>query len=438
MDHNYSGKRVLILGLGLNEGGVGSARFFAKNDAHVRVTDLKTDRDLKPSLEQLSEFPNIEYTLGEHKFEDIDWADIVIRNPAIRPNNEYLKYAREKGKKVELDMGIFLEFIDPKRVIGITGTKGKSTTASLVNQILLNFGKRIIFAGNIGKSVLDTLDSIEKDSLILLEISSFQLEAWDEHKLSPHWAVITNIFPDHLNYYDSMDQYVASKKIIGKYQSETDFLFLRKQDPVTQAANFLDGLSGTRDIFSTEDIPADFEPKMKGLHNLENIACAVAVCKTLGIHEEDSLRVAKDFEGIDFRMQLIKKMGHFRIYNDSAATNPEAAIAALKAFPSCILITGGMNKNLDFKEYADQIDKLAKQVYFIEGTATDQIKEYMKDKKKIMSTYTDLTALLRDLKINVTEHDIVLFSPGATSFNFFHNEFDRGRKFNEAVERVFG
>src|SRR5688572_31884879 len=132
----YKNTKVLILGLGVNQGGLGATRFFAKNGATVKVTDLKDADQLKSSLDELKAFPDIEYILGEHRYEDLDWADLIIKNPALKPENPYLIYAKEKGKTIETDMGIFLEFINPKQVIGITGTKGKSTTASLIYQVL--------------------------------------------------------------------------------------------------------------------------------------------------------------------------------------------------------------------------------------------------------------------------------------------------------------
>src|SRR3989344_4837156 len=147
----FKGQKVLVFGLGLNQGGVGSAKFFAKNGALVRVTDLKSQEILQPSINELKSY-QIEYTLGEHKNEDIEWADLIIKNPAIKPGNQYIEYAKSLGKRVEMDMGIFLEFVKPSQIIGVTGTKGKSTTSSLTYEVL-KFTARvdnIIFAGNIG------------------------------------------------------------------------------------------------------------------------------------------------------------------------------------------------------------------------------------------------------------------------------------------------
>ncbi|MFH0937279.1 MAG: UDP-N-acetylmuramoyl-L-alanine--D-glutamate ligase [Candidatus Daviesbacteria bacterium] len=443
MDTNFKGKKVLILGLGINQGGLGSTRFFAKAGAKIRVTDLKTKEELKLSLDSLTDFPEIEYILGKHRYEDIDWADLIIRNPALKPDNPYVLYAKEKGKQVEMDMGIFLQFVKPSQVIGVTGTKGKSTTASMIYEILKAGGKEVIFAGNIGKSVLDTMPQVFENTLVVLEISSFQLEAFGKHQISPKYALITNIFPDHLNYYGSMKNYVQAKRIIAKYQTKNDFLFLRKGDLVTDQPEFLEGLPGNVVYFSTKDLPENFSPNLPGEHNLENFAAAFSVAKTMGVKEQTITKTLEEFKGVEYRLELIYSKNGLKIYNDTAATNPEATIQALQALPNSILICGGVNKNLSYEDLAKALEKYPKDVYFIEGDATNEILKELsaisyQSSDKIQGTYSDLEKLLADVKTVAKPGDIILFSPGAASFNLFQNEFDRGRKFNEAVEKIFG
>ena len=456
----FKGKRILIFGLGLNQGGVGSAKFFAKQGAQVKVTDLKNAGILKPSLDQLKKIPDISYTLGQHKYEDILWADLIIKNPAVKPGNPFMEYARKHGKKIEMDMGIFLQFIKPSQIIGITGTKGKSTTASLIYEVLSKHLGGVKLAGNIGKSVLDTIPHIIPDTLVVLEISSFQLEAFNKHKVSPKWAVITNITPDHLNYYTTMDEYVDSKKIIGKYQTGSDYLFLRKNDPATTNPDFLKALKGKIIYFSKDDLlaspsrlaseakraggPKDFKPNLIGEHNLENMAAALAVVKTFGVDETTALEVLSSFKGIPFRMELTKKWNGVKIYNDTTATSPEAGIQAIQTFPGSILICGGMNKGLDYKRYANEVAKNVKKVYLLEGDSTTAIISSLRPRTRsggskldIHGPYHNLEKLLANVKTAVKPGDIVLFSPAATSFNLFQNEFDRGRQFNQAVQKVF-
>lgn len=437
----FGNKKVLILGLGINQGGLGATRFFAQTGAKVKVTDLKSKEELQPSIDALKNFPDIEFILGEHRFEDLDWADLIIKNPALKPDNQYVKYAREKGKDVEMDLGIFLQFVGPEQIIGVTGTKGKSTTASLIYETIKTGGKEIVFAGNIGKSVFETIPHVKEDTLVILELSSAQLEAFDQHQVSPKWAVVTNIYPDHINYHGSMENYVEAKRVIAKYQTENDFLFLKKDDEVTNSSSFTRGLKGQITSFSKEDLPPSFTPKLPGEHNLTNMAAALAVTKTLDIDPKTTVKVLENFAGVEFRLQLIYNHNGIKIYNDTAATNPQATIEALQSLPNSILIAGGVNKNLPYDAMAEAITKYAKSVYFLEGTATDEIFKELKAQnskfQNINKTYNNLEVLLKDVKVMVGQGDTILFSPGGASFNLFQNEFDRGRKFNQAVEKIF-
>lgn len=445
MENIYKDKKVLILGLGINEGGLGAARFFAKHGSFVKVTDLKSMERLNPSVDQLKEFGNVEFVLGTHKYEDIDWADLIIKNQAVGNDNPYLIYAQKKGKKIETDVGIFLDQISPERIIGITGSKGKTTTASLIFSAMNGSPTRkalgdeggVILAGNIGKSVLDALDQIDQKTLIILELSSFQLEGFEQHKVSPNIALITNIFPEHLNYYTSMDDYIDAKRIIAKYQTEKDFLFLNKDDAILNSKEFLSGLRAKIEYFSSDDLPADFNPALPGAHNKSGYAGALAVAKHLGVLPLHALEAMNRFEGAEFRLQFVKEFHGIKIYNDSSATNPNATVEALETFPGSILICGGMDKGLEYSVLAGQIEKRAKAVFFLDGDATEKIKQGIKEHRMMRDTYSDLLHLLRDVKKEAEPGDTVIFSPGATSFNLFQNEFDRGRKFNNAINYIF-
>ncbi|MBI4038597.1 UDP-N-acetylmuramoyl-L-alanine--D-glutamate ligase [Candidatus Daviesbacteria bacterium] len=446
--NNFKDKKVLIFGLGLNQGGVGSANFFASQGAKVKVTDFKSKEVLKESIDQLKKYPNIEYSLDGHKNEDIDWADLIIKNPAVKPGNPYIEYALKKGKKMEQDMGIFLDFVKSFQIIGITGTKGKSTTASMIYEILRNHPHGVTLAGNIGKSILDiiTMMKAKKNKhLIVLELSSFQLEAFDQHKVSPKYAVITNIYPDHLNYYSSLTEYKDAKRIIGKYQTKDDFLFINRDKTTINNTNFLKGFKGQKNFYSSEDLPKNFNPLLKGNHNKSNMAAALAVGKILGMCEKTILQTLSTFRGIPFRMELIKEWCGFKIYNDSTATNPDATIQALKALgtknedeePNIILICGGMNKGINYTIWCTIVQRNVKKIFFLEGDSTEEMKRLITKKDLVAGTFNDLEKLLTDVKSFVKEGDVILFSPAATSFNLFQNEFDRGRKFNIAVQKVF-
>lgn len=431
---------VLIFGLGLNEGGVGSAKFFAQKGDQVKVTDLKTKEILQPSLDQLKDFPNISYTLGEHKYEDIDWADIIIQNPAIKPGNPYLEYAIKKGKQIETDFSIFLQFANQKKIIAVTGTKGKSTTSSLIYEVLKAEGpersRRVVFAGNIGKSILDTLPYLSEDPWIVVEISSFQLQALKGKNFAPKIAVVTNIYPDHLNWHSSMEEYIQAKKMVALGQNEDDYLVIPCSGDLN-TKKFLQGIRSKIVEFCVEDLPQNIELPLKGTANLQNYAAAISITEILGIDQKNAIKALKKYKGGEFRMQFLGKFNGVNIFNDSTATNPISTIAALQTLGSfkVILITGGMNKGLDYTQFAKMIGRNAKKVFFLEGDASVEIQRLLKDSSQ---TYNDLEKLLTDVKSVAKSGDVILFSPGATSFNLFQNEFDRGRKFNKAVEKVFG
>jgi UDP-N-acetylmuramoylalanine--D-glutamate ligase len=361
----------------------------------------------------------------------------IVKDYEYFTDNEYRVYAEKSGKPVETDVGIFLQFVSPSQMIGITGTKGKSTTSNLIYYALKDQFEEVILAGNIGKSVLDCLELITDSTKVILELSSFQLEACAKHHISPHIAVITNILPDHLNYYSSMDEYSQAKKVIGLYQKPDDYLFIQKDDSMVDTNDFLSDIHSQISRFSVEDLPEEFEPTLLGGHNLANYAAALKVVAHFKLTPEQALKSMNRFEGADFRLQLVKKIKGTKIYNDSASTMPDSTIKALEAIKSPILIVGGMDKGLPYEKLAHEIDRRVKAVYFIDGTATEKLRPLLQHRNIIRSIYTDLDLLLKDLKLEIKEGDTILFSPGATSFNFFQNEFDRGQKFNQAVERIF-
>ncbi|MCL4366018.1 UDP-N-acetylmuramoyl-L-alanine--D-glutamate ligase [Patescibacteria group bacterium] len=438
---SFKGQKVLIFGLGLNQGGVGSARFFAKEGASVKVTDLKNKENLKSSLEQLKEFKDISYILGEHKNEDIDWADLIIRNPGVKDNNPYLKYALEKGKRVETDFSIFLDLVDQKKMIAVTGTKGKSTTASLINEVIKESGRKVVFAGNIGKSILDILPYLSEEPWIVVEISSFQLQALKGKNFAPKIAVITNIYPDHLNWHSSMEEYIQAKRMVALGQTAEDFLVIPCSGGFFEE-KFLQGIKSTLVDFcygcdrKISKLLEETKLPLAGSVNKENYAAALTVCDILGIDKKTAIAAFKKFKGGEFRMQLLGTFNGVSIFNDSTATNPIATIAALQTLGGfkVILIAGGMDKGMDYKHLAKIISTNTKKVFFLEGDATLMMQKLLADSSH---TYHNLETLLEDAKKEVKSGDIILFSPGATSFNLFQNEFDRGRKFNEAVQKVF-
>src|SRR5436190_3853608 len=234
MARAYEKQNVLIMGLGVHGGGLGAARFMARNGAHVRVTDLRDANLLRAPMEALAtDGLHVEYVLGEHRVEDFEWADVIIRNPAVPRESPWLKLARDLGKPVEMEISLFLRLCSAP-VIGVTGTKGKSTTSTWTWEMLRHWRRDAILAGNLRVSALELLPQIGPDTPVVLELSSFQLEGLEDAGISPHLAAVTNLSPDHMDRYSSIEDYGEAKKHIFKYQSKArgDFVVLNAGDPI--------------------------------------------------------------------------------------------------------------------------------------------------------------------------------------------------------------
>ncbi len=234
-----------------------------------------------------------------------------------------------------------------------------------------------------------------------------------------------------------MFEYISAKRLIAQFQTKDDFLFINKDNSILNNSKFVKGLSSSIIFYSKNDLPENFKPTLLGKHNLENYAAALAVAQKFSISKNKAIKAVNKFKGIEFRLQLIKNWNGIKIFNDTTATGPDSAIKALQTFPDSIVICGGMNKGMRYQKFVKILEKKAKKVFLLIGDSTDEIKKLIKNKKIIFGTYDDIEKLLKDVKRTAEPGDTILFSPGATSFNLYKNEFDRGRKFNEAVEKIF-
>ncbi len=461
------------MGIGLHGGGVGVIKFLATQGAKILATDLRQKEELLSSLEALAGLDNVEYVLGEHRLEDFTNADMVIKNPGVASDSKYLAATREKDIPIESDIGIFLELC-PAPIIGVTGTKGKSTTAALLAHVLASHYPQVILAGNIRQSVLAKLPEITKDTIVVLELSSWQLADTKAHKKSPYVAIITNIKQDHLNRYASFQDYIDDKKLIFKFQKEKDYLFLNYDDEILrdfskEATSRIYFYSIDGDRLLHAELPAlnqkarmgayikskkiyygaaqelianTKDIKLIGRHNLGNALAAVSVADLYNVPREKIKIALRSYKGLEGRLQFISKINEVKYFNDTTATAPDAAIAALETineeFPRkdkqrhIILIAGGADKNLDFTELGKAISSHAKAVILFKGTATQKlIKEIDPEIKTEKADSMEKAVALAD---ELAEPgDVVLLAPGCASFGLFQHEFDRGRQFNEAV-----
>lgn len=459
------GKRVLVMGLGVHGGGLGVTQWLVKQGASVTVTDLKNAEQLQPSLDALRGLP-IRFVLGEHREEDFVNSDLVVRNPGVPRESRFLQIARACGIPIEMEMGLFFQWL-PRggaQVIGITGTKGKTTTTLMVGAMLARANPKTVIAGNLRVSALELLERIDADTPVVLELSSWQLEGLEPHRVSPHIAAITNITPDHLNRYRDLDDYADAKAVIFRYQQSDDFIVLNLDNPIltrfaprvlsqivwTSAPRVLDaGAYRDGDALvwrwgGTQHKILDVrELRVPGAHNVENALAAIALAAMWGAPPGQIASALADFRGIEHRQELVREVGGVRYVNDTTATAPAATIAAIETFApgarGIVLIAGGADKALDFTEMARAIATNVKHLILLEGTATDKIAGAVQAagaKDSLAGRFDNLPRAVERAHQVARAGEVVLLSPGCASFGMFANEFERGEKFKEIVQEL--
>lgn len=422
------------MGLGIHGGGLGVANFFLKAGAKVAVTDLKNESQLSSALKKLVGKP--ELILGQHRKEDFQSADLIIRNPAVPAKSEFLEIARQAKVPVEMESSLFFLLSPTKNIVGVTGTKGKTTTTLLISHLLKKAKFDVVFGGNLRLSMLELLPKIKRNSWVVLELSSWQLEGLVPHHISPYIAVLTNIYKDHLNRYPTFADYVEAKKLIFEFQGSKDFFITNKNQTLTR--KLASQAKSQVKFFSAGDLSFEVIKAchLPGKHNLENVACALAVARTFGIQQSLLVKALSSFLPLADRLENIGKIDGVRFINDTCATAPEAAMAALSTiFAPVILICGGADKSLDYTQMARVINKKAKGVVLLEGSATAKIAKNLQ-KTKILGRFDNFQAAVLAANDTAKAGDVVLLSPGCASFSMFENEFDRGEKFKQIVKSL--
>ncbi len=452
----WSGKRVTVMGLGTRAGGVGVARYLAESGATVTATDLRTETDLAGPIAELDDL-DIRFVLGRHDPADFIDTDVVVRNPGVRRTNQYLDMARDAGATIEMEMSIFLRAC-PAQVIGITGTKGKTTTSSLCGEMLRHWRPETVVAGNMGVSAVSALALIEPDTPVVLELSSWQLEGMDERQIGPRIGVITNISEDHLDTYRDFDDYADTKRSLGRHLTPDDYLVLNADDPeVAKAAskspgciiwfgerNFLGpGVSVVGDALvstipgreGTIQIPEN--QALRGAHQHMNAAAAAAAVLLRGAPVDHVAAGLASFGGVANRMEIVAEIDGVTYVNDTAATAPAAAIASLRAYADrpIHLIAGGADKRLDFGPLACEIANRATSITLLDGTATPILRSLIEvaGRNDIGEPVESMAAAVESAIKRAATGDVVLLSPGCASFGLFRDEFDRGAQFRDAV-----
>lgn len=434
----FAGKKITVMGLGLLGRGVGDARYLASCGAELIVTDLKTKEQLAASLDQLKEFPNIAYRLGEHRVEDFVDRDMILKAAGVPDDSEQLVAARTAGIPIRMSADLFAE-LSGIPIIGVTGTRGKSTTTQMIYDILLRAGKKVLLGGNIrGVSTLSLLPEVTSDAIGLLELDSWQLQGFGENGVSPSLSVFTTFFPDHLNYYhNDLDAYLADKANIFLNQKPHDTLVLGEQCANLVRTKYADRIASKTVIAGLHDLPIEWQLQIPGDHNRYDAALALAAARELGIYDSVSKDALEAFKGVEGRLELIRSVGAVQYYNDTNSTTPDATVAALAAVgapdhKNIILIWGGADKNLDMSQLLETLPKYTKYNLMLAGTGT----EWVRDSVPGAQVYERLADALAAARAKAEPGDVILFSPAFASFGMFKNEYDRGDQFTALVKAL--
>ena len=429
----FRGKNVTLMRIGLLGRGVGDARYLAAHGATVLVVDDAPQSVMQPSVDALKDVPNIRFKFGAYDLDDFRRCDLVLKGAGTPLDSSEIAEAHKHGIPVRMSADLFAE-LSGATCIGVTGTRGKSTVAHMLHAILTAAGKPVLLGGNVrGVSTLAFLDEATPEHIAVLELDSWQLQGFGEARISPHIAVFTTLYDDHLNYYkNDRAAYLADKANIFKFQTPNDTLIVGEQAVPAIEAQYPDALSRAV-VADAATVPSDWRLAIPGEHNRYDAGLALSAARALGSADETSRRALEAFRGVPGRLELVGEKGGVKIYNDTTETTPEATLAALAALgpKRTVLIMGGADKNLDMTALVAKIPEVKKTV-LLSGTGTDRIKDQVSD-SMIYHTLSEAVAAALGAAEN---GDAVLFSPAFTSFGMFKNEYDRGDQFNALVRAL--
>jgi len=430
ISEKYKDKKIAVLGYGLE--GQASFAFLKKHGFEPAVLDKSADPDYLSKV-------------GEY--------DLVFRTPGISPLTPEIVAAERTGTVFTSQIEEFIDLC-PGKIIGVTGTKGKGTTSTLIHDILKAEGLSVYLGGNIGVPAISFLEKLDADSWTILELSSFQLQTLNH---SPHIAVVLNITSEHLDYHADTTEYRAAKSNIVRHQTESDYAVINDDYEVSRG--FAGLTPATKYFFSKEHktegcyvdgkdqiilnvegentVLASFaELKLRGRHNLENVTAASLAAYLAGAKPSTISETIKSFVGLEHRLELVREVGKVRYYNDSFSTVPETAIAAIDSFTEpVVLIAGGSDKKSDYTELGQKIaDSKVKAVILI-GEMADKIRQSIPDsfKGEFVFGLTSMTDIVEKAAGLAVAGDVVLLSPACASFGLFDNYKDRGNQFKESV-----
>ncbi len=454
--NDLKNKKIAVLGAGVE--GIALAEFLKKLDSSITILIEKPEADIENTEIQAIKKLELPVIFGQDAFDNLEEYEVIFRSPGVKRNQESLSNAGQKGAIITSQTQLFFDLC-PCPIIGVTGTKGKGTTSSLIYEMLKTQGFDAHLGGNIGTPPISFLEELTPDSRVVLEMSSFQLQ---DLYTSPHIAVMLMTTSEHLDYHSDVYEYIDAKRNIFRFQKPTDFAIMNKDYPASNESDLETDAKVFKVSRDTEVLEGCFVRDNKiilkvdekeqivtetqnillpGKHNLENVCAAVMAAYCVGIKLPVIINVLKTFKGLEHRLELIRTINGVRFYDDSFSTTPETAIAAIEAFTEPeILLMGGSSKNSDFTELGNTISnaKNIKAIIKI-GAEWDRIKESIKASLPGVKIIEDCGSMKNAVRIAseiAKDGDVVILSPACASFDRYKNYKDRGDQFKEAVNNL--
>ena len=455
---DWNGKRVLILGAARQ--GVALARWLTQHGAHVTLSDIRPETELSASFEALSGVP-VQWAVGGHPLELLDRTDVLCISGGVSLALPIVETAAKRRLPLSNDTQIFMEAV-PCKTVGITGSAGKTTTTTLVGRMAKEaYGEKAFIGGNLGDPLINYVDDMRPDDIAILEISSFQLE---QMTISPHVASILNITPNHLDRHGTMEAYTKAKAHILDFQCEKDIAVLGRDDAGawdlhrqvkgklhsfgfskmeedSEGTYYADGILYLYDHHVDIPLLRRQQVDLRGDHNVMNVLAAFAIGHAAGLLLDAMLAAAEDFHGVPHRLEFVREIHGARWYNDSIATAPERVLAALHSFEEpIVLLLGGRDKDLPWEGLAAYIHERVDHVVVF-GEAAEKIVKAIAAQGSWKKPYTldrveNLRAAVQKAVEVAESGDVVLFSPGGTSFDEFKDFEERGEKFRTWVHEL--
>ena len=453
---NYiKGRYVAVMGMGVSNTPL--IRYLMDLDANITVFDRKTEEELDRALCEEYMLQGVKFSLGENYLDNLVGYDIIFRSPSMRPDLPQIEKELDRGAVLTSEIEMLIDLC-PGKIIGITGSDGKTTTTTLIYNMLKEEGYNCYLGGNIGIPLFAKIDEMRPDDIVVLELSSFQLMTL---KKSPDIAVITNVSPNHLDIHKDYNEYINAKRNIYLYQNSNDLVVLNYDNDITR--EFADTAKGKVRFFSVntrlddgvildQNIIKTSSGKIRtqiidikdilllGRHNVENACTAIAAVQDL-VSVESIIKVLKTFKGVEHRCEFVREINGAKWYNDSIGSSPTRTIAGLISFPSkVILIAGGYDKHLDYTELGKYIVDRAKAVILL-GQTKEKIKTAVEeelgkrfgDNNLPIKECFSLEEAVNEAYKLAKDGDLVFFSPASASFDMFKNFEERGNKYKELV-----